>query len=81
MCEIRFRDTGPGIDPEVLQQVFEPFYTTKTDGTGLGLAVTKRIIENHDGTLSIESEPGAGATVVVRLPMSVSTEGEERNEG
>lgn len=80
-CEIRFRDTGPGIDPEVLQQVFEPFYTTKTDGTGLGLAVTKRIIENHDGTLTIESEPGAGTTVIVRLPMSVPAEGEERNEG
>lgn len=70
VCEIRFRDTGPGIDPETLKCVFEPFYTTKIDGTGLGLAVTKKIVESHGGTLLLESEPGRGTTVIVRLPMT-----------
>jgi len=68
-CEIRFRDTGPGIDAETLERIFEPFYTTKTYGTGLGLAVTKKIIEGHGGTLKVESSPGQGTTVVVTLPM------------
>ena len=67
-CEIRFRDTGPGIDNDTLGRIFEPFFTTKPDGTGLGLAVTKKIIEAHSGTLTVESEIGKGTTVVVRLP-------------
>jgi signal transduction histidine kinase len=75
-CEICFRDTGPGIGPEVLQQVFEPFYTTKADGTGLGLAITRKIIESHRGTLTVESELGRGTTVTVRLPMLDATNGE-----
>ncbi len=66
-CEIRFRDTGPGIPDEVRERIFEPFFTTKPDGTGLGLAVTKKIIEAHGGTLTVESEVGGGTTVVVRL--------------
>ena len=74
-CEITFRDNGPGIEPEVLKQVFEPFYTTKTDGTGLGLAITRKIIESHHGTLTLDSEPGRGTTVAVRLPMSDPTPG------
>ncbi|UFS69813.1 ATP-binding protein [Geomonas sp. RF6] len=69
MCEIRFRDTGPGIDPEMLEKIFEPFYTTKTYGTGLGLAVTKKIIESHRGMLQVESELGKGTMVKVSLPM------------
>jgi signal transduction histidine kinase len=69
-CEIRFRDSGPGIDPGTLEHIFEPFFTTKPDGTGLGLAVTKKIIEAHNGTLEVESEVGKGTTVVVRLPAS-----------
>ncbi len=72
--EITFRDSGAGIAPDDLQRIFEPFYTTKPDGTGLGLAVTRKIIEAHGGTLVVESEPGNGTTVVVRLPG-------ERNEG
>lgn len=66
--EIRFRDNGAGMDREILQKIFEPFFTTKPDGTGLGLAVTRKIIEAHGGTLDIESEVGQGTTVVVRLP-------------
>jgi signal transduction histidine kinase len=69
LCEIRFRDTGQGIDAESQAKIFEPFFTTKPDGTGLGLAITRKIIESHKGTLLVESEPGRGTTVVVRLPM------------
>lgn len=75
LCEIRFRDTGPGIDAENLEKVFEPFYTTKPDGTGLGLAISRKIIESHGGTLLVESEAGHGTTVVVRLPMPAQTNG------
>jgi len=66
---ITFRDSGSGIAPDNLQRIFEPFYTTKADGTGLGLAVTRKIIEGHGGTLDIESESGKGTTVSVRLPL------------
>ncbi len=68
--EIRFRDSGPGIDKEILARIFEPFFTTKPDGTGLGLAITKKIIEGHGGTLEVESEDGKGTAVVTRLPKS-----------
>jgi two-component system, NtrC family, sensor histidine kinase HydH len=75
LCEIRFRDTGPGIDAETLGRIFEPFFTTKPDGTGLGLAITRKIIESHGGTLLVESEPGHGTTVTVRLPMQDAANG------
>jgi len=65
--EIAFRDSGSGISPDDLLRIFEPFYTTKPDGTGLGLAVTRKIIEGHGGTLDIASEKGKGTTVFVRL--------------
>ncbi len=71
--EIRFSDTGPGIRQEELERIFEPFYTTKQDGTGLGLAVSRKIIESHNGTLTVESEMGTGTTVVVRLPFMHET--------
>lgn len=69
MCEIRFCDSGEGIDPESLARVFEPFYTTKEDGTGLGLAITRKIVEGHGGTLQVDSALGEGTTVFVRLPV------------
>ena len=69
LCEIRFRDTGSGIDADTQKKIFEPFFTTKPDGTGLGLAITKKIIETHGGSLLIESEAGQGTTVLVRLPI------------
>jgi signal transduction histidine kinase len=70
---INFRDSGPGISPENLQRIFEPFYTTKSDGTGLGLAVTRKIIDGHAGTMDIKSEVGRGTTVSVRLPLQERT--------
>lgn len=69
MCEIRFRDSGVGIDAAAMPRIFEPFYTTKPDGTGLGLAITRKIIEGHGGTLQVESAVGQGTTVLVWLPV------------
>ncbi len=70
-CEIRFVDSGSGIPADMLTKIFEPFYTTKPDGTGLGLAVTRKIIEGHGGTVTVESEAGKGTSVLVRLPMNL----------
>lgn len=62
------RDEGPGIDPDHLSRVFDPFFTTRDTGSGLGLAISRNIIEGLGGTIVIESRPGAGTTVVVELP-------------
>jgi signal transduction histidine kinase len=61
-------DTGEGIDAEMLDKVFEPFYTTKDRGTGLGLSISFNIIKKHGGDISVVSEMGAGTTFTVRLP-------------
>jgi signal transduction histidine kinase len=68
--EICFTDNGCGIETAALVKIFDPFFTTKTDGTGLGLAVTKKIIEGHGGTLTVASVAGKGTTVMVRLPIA-----------
>jgi|GEM_PF-271476 len=67
-AEVTVRDYGKGIegDPE---QVFAPFYTTKSTGSGLGMAISKKIVEQHGGTIKIESSPGKGTAVVFRLPV------------
>jgi two-component system sensor kinase FixL len=68
--ELRVSDTGPGIAPEVRDKLFRPFITTKRpgQGTGLGLSVSRSIVEAHGGTIRAESLPGQGATFVVTLP-------------
>lgn len=71
--EIAVKDNGPGIPPDSLHRIFEPFHTTKgTRGTGLGLAVTKRVVEEHGGRIRVESTPGQGATFRVFLPADTS---------
>src|SRR5712691_8478246 len=65
---VRFTDTGGGISPDNLSRVFEPYFTTKTSGTGLGLLIVRRIIREHGGELSIESSEGKGLTLAIRLP-------------
>ncbi|MGH7805033.1 MAG: two-component system sensor histidine kinase NtrB [Candidatus Binatia bacterium] len=65
---VRFRDTGIGIPDEIRDRLFEPFCTSRTGGTGLGLAVALRIVDAHSGDLSVESEPGRGTTASVWLP-------------
>jgi two-component system sensor histidine kinase HydH len=67
--EARFRDSGVGIPPGDLKNLFIPFFTTKDKGTGLGLPISQRIIENHGGTIEVRSQPGEGATFTVLLPI------------
>lgn len=67
--EIRFSDSGPGIAPDELERVFEPFYTTKPHGTGLGLSISRDIAMAHGGQLLAESDPGQGATFRLLLPI------------
>ncbi len=66
--ELGVRDNGPGIDPEQRCHLFTPFYTSKSQGTGLGLSNVKRIVEAHSGEVDIRSRKGRGATFVLRLP-------------
>jgi signal transduction histidine kinase len=68
MVEVSVQDTGPGIPRDKLQAIFNPFFTNKADGTGLGLAVSRKIIVDHGGTLTCESELGGGAKFLIRLP-------------
>jgi len=66
--DISVQDTGCGIAPESLDKLFNPFFTTKTDGTGLGLAIVKKIVDIHNGTITVESEVGHGSTFEITLP-------------
>jgi len=71
---VSVRDTGPGIPDEVRARIFEPLFTTRTKGTGLGLAVARRIVEAHGGEIRVESTPGSGATFTLLLPCPGDTE-------
>lgn len=73
--ELTVQDSGVGIRAEDLSRLFEPFYTTKTGGSGLGLAIAYRIVQDHQGTISVTSHPGAGTTVVLRLPAVAAAPG------
>jgi signal transduction histidine kinase len=61
-------DTGPGMPPEVLARLAEPFFTTKASGTGLSLSVSYAIIREHHGTIAVQSEPGRGTTFTLSFP-------------
>lgn len=67
---VEVEDDGPGIPPDVAARLFTPFYTTKRNGTGLGLNVSRRIAQEHGGTLAFSSQLGKGATFVLRLPVA-----------
>ena len=67
---ISVADKGCGISKEHLEKIFEPFHTTKSYGTGLGLPIVKKIIESHNGKLHLQSEEGAGTTFLISLPLS-----------
>jgi signal transduction histidine kinase len=79
-CVIEIIDTGAGITEENLKRLFEPFFTTKRErkGTGLGLTMTKLIVENHKGSLEIESKPEKGTTARVILPMPRGVKNNEK---
>lgn len=66
--EIAFRDRGPGIPPDALNRLFEPYQTTRSEGSGLGLSIVQRIVRDHGGQIEVHSEPGAGTTFTILLP-------------
>jgi signal transduction histidine kinase len=70
--QISVSDTGPGIPADRLSRIFDPFYTTKEKGLGLGMAIAHRIIEDHKGTIDVESQVGIGTSFTVHLPVSLS---------
>lgn len=72
MAIIKVKDTGAGIAPEHLEDIFNPFFSTKPTGTGLGLAITHQIIKCHGGSISLESSPGEGTIFTIELPVSCS---------
>jgi signal transduction histidine kinase len=68
---VNIRDTGSGIDPEIQDNIFDPFFSTKDDGIGLGLYICKEIIEDHAGTLSFRSEMGQGLNSPCGCPLLI----------
>jgi protein-histidine pros-kinase len=66
--QVSLRDNGPGLTPEIRQRLFEPFFTTRTQGTGLGMAIAKRIVEAHEGQIAVGSAAGPGTEIVITLP-------------
>jgi two-component system NtrC family sensor kinase len=79
--EVSFSDTGPGIEKDKLRSIFTPFFTTKTQGTGLGLTICLRIVEQHGGRITVESEPGKGTVFHVYLPRTPAVSGEGTGAG
>jgi two-component system sensor kinase FixL len=73
MCHIELADTGPGIPPDIREQIFAPFFTTKARGSGLGLPTSRRLIEAHHGSIGVDCPTGGGTTVTVRLPGGLSS--------
>jgi signal transduction histidine kinase len=65
---LTFSDQGSGITAEDMEKIFQPYFTTKEAGIGLGLAITERIIKEHGGRIVVESRPGVGTTFTVMLP-------------
>jgi signal transduction histidine kinase len=83
--KVSFTDTGGGISAENLSRVFEPYFTSKSGGSGLGLLIVRRIVREHGGELAIESAEGKGVTLTVRLPLvdrrvRMLTEGERMTD-
>src|ERR1035437_1250423 len=70
-AELRISDTGTGIPPELREKIFRLYFSTKKEGSGIGLAMTFRIVQLHDGTIDFPSEPGKGTTFLIRLPIAV----------
>src|SRR5216684_4111183 len=70
--DLRVEDTGAGIQPTQLPRIFDPYFTTKQakSGTGLGLYITKKVVEDHNGSIKVESTPGVGTVFTIRLPLS-----------
>ena len=69
---VEIADTGVGMDQEALNRIFEPYFSTKATGTGLGLTIAKRNIELNGGTITCQSQRGVGTTVTMTLPLMTS---------
>jgi len=67
---LEVRDSGAGMTPATREKVFEPYFSTKAAGTGLGLPIARKIVEDHGGTIRIASEPGRGTRVIIELPVA-----------
>lgn len=78
---IKVSDTGGGVAPEDRNRILRPFFSTKARGNGLGLSITQRIVGDHGGMLSFESNPSEGTTFIIRLPQSGTADGAERPPG
>lgn len=72
-AEVAVIDRGSGIDPKIREQIFNPFFTTKSNGVGLGLAIVSKIVDEHGGRMAVESEPGKGSIFRVFLPIQQKT--------
>jgi two-component system sensor histidine kinase AtoS len=68
-ASIAVRDTGTGIPPSLHQEIFRPFFTTKHQGSGLGLSISRQIVTRHEGTLTVSDHPGGGTTFIVEIPL------------
>ncbi len=68
--EITVADTGEGMPPDVVENIFTPYFTTKAKGSGLGLAISRNIVRAHNGDMSVESRPGKGTTFTIQLPLA-----------
>jgi signal transduction histidine kinase len=72
LVRIRVIDKGPGVSPEILRRIFEPFYTTRKAGTGLGLSIVHHVVDSHGGTVRLyNNDPGPGVTAEILLPLVV----------
>jgi signal transduction histidine kinase len=69
-AEIAVIDRGSGIDPKHLENIFNPFFTTKSSGVGLGLSIVSKIVDDHGGQITVESTPGEGSVFHVYLPVT-----------
>jgi len=77
---LQFSDTGLGMDSEVKKRLFEPFYSGFSGGRGLGMAVVRRIVDDYNGTIEVDSVPGGGTTVSIFLPPSARPESDKAVE-
>lgn len=78
--QIEIRDTGPGIPPQELEHIFTPFYTTKAQGSGLGLSISNQIVEEHHGYIEVESQVGSGTAFIVNLPLNPNSRDKKDKE-
>ncbi len=77
MVIVSVSDTGPGIDPEIRDQLFQPFVTTKAEGMGVGLSISRTIIDAHGGKLWVDDNPSGGATFRFSLPVAQNVKAED----